>query len=140
MKKSILLSGGIALVLGFASCDDGSAKITELQGQLDAAQKQNQVTLDSLNLANQATLEGLTATYQVQVDSLQWIIDSLTAPKGTKPKPKPAPKPTATTPTTEAPKNDGKLNVTGTDGKKLDVKGTTDTTSGKTGTKLKVKP
>lgn len=140
MKKGILFASGIALTLGFASCDDGSAKVAEIQAQLDAANQQKQVTLDSLALANQANVDLLTTTYQVQVDSLQWIIDSLTAPKGTKPtKPKPTSKPT----TTEAPKTDegGKLDVKGSDGGKLDVKGTTsDTTGGKKGGKLNVKP
>ena len=141
MKKGILFASGIALTLGFASCDDGSAKIAEIQSQLDAANQQKQVTLDSLSLADQANVDLLTATYQVQVDSLQWVIDSLTAPKGTKPKPKP--KPALTAPTTEAPKidNGGKLDVKGSDGGKLDVKGTTsDTTGGKKGGKLNVKP
>lgn len=137
MKKGILFTGGVALTLAFAGCDDGSAKIAEIQAQLDAAKQER----DALSLTQQDELANLTTTYQFQVDSLQYIIDSLTAPKGTvvtKPKPKPAP----VTPTKEEPKkvDNGKLDVNGTGGGKLDVKGTTDTSGNKKGTKLNVKP
>ncbi len=92
MKKGILFAGGVALTLAFAGCDDGSAKIAEIQAQLDAAKQER----DALVLTQQEEVTNLTTTFQVQVDSLQYIIDSLTAPKGTvavKPKPKPAPAP-----------------------------------------------
>ncbi len=140
MKKGMLFASGIALALGFTSCNDGSARIGELEGQLGDAQKNRQAALDSLSLATQSSLDQLTATYQYQIDSLQFVIDSLTAPKGTKPS-KPKPKPTTTTTTTTPAKTDngGKLDVGGS-GTKLDVKGTTDTTSGKKGSKLNVKP
>ncbi len=136
MKKGILFAGGVALTLAFAGCDDGSAKIAEIQAQLDAAKQER----DALVLTQQEEVTNLTTTFQFQVDSLQYIIDSLTAPKGTvavKPKPKPAPAPVK-----EEPKkvDDGKLNVNGTGGSKLDVKGTTDTSGKKKGTKLNVKP
>ena len=39
MKKGILFAGGVALTLAFAGCDDGSAKIAELQAELDKATK-----------------------------------------------------------------------------------------------------
>ncbi len=135
MKKGILFAGGVALTLAFAGCDDGSAKIAEKQAELDAAKMQ----ADSLSLVAQENLALLTTTYQYKVDSLQYVIDSLTAPKGTtvtKPKPKPAPAPTKT----EDPKKDNKLDVGTDSGSKLDV-GTNKTEEDKgTGGKLKVKP
>jgi hypothetical protein len=96
MKKSILLASGLAFTAAFVGCDDGSAKNAELQAQLDQAKQER----DAQSLANQEELANLSTTYQYQVDSLQYIIDSLTAPKGVTPsKPKPT-KPAATTTTT----------------------------------------
>lgn len=116
MKKGILFAGGVALTLAFAGCDDGSARIAELQAELDAAKTQT----DSLSLVAQENLTLLTTTYQYKVDSLQYVIDSLTAPKGTtvtKPKPKPAP--TTNTPAPTTPTNDK--------GSKMDGGSTTNT-------------
>ncbi len=135
MKKSILFASGIALSLAFAGCDDGSAKIAELQTQLDAAKAER----DAASLASQEELANLGTTYQFQVDSLQYIIDSLTAPKGTTPS-KPKPKPATPTTKTEEPKKDDKLDVGTQGGKKLDV-GTNKTEEDKGGgKKLNVKP
>lgn len=98
MKKSILFASGLAFTAAFVGCDDGSARNAELQSQLDQAKQER----DAQSLANQEELSNLTATYQYRVDSLQYVIDSLTAPKGAAPA-KPKPKPAATT-TTETPK------------------------------------
>lgn len=127
MKKGILFAGAVALTLAFAGCDDGSAKIAELQAELDAAK----VKSDSLSLAASAQLDELTTTFQYKVDSLQYVIDSLTAPKGTttsKPKPK---APTPTEPTKSEPtkggKMDGQTDNTATDDKKSKISGETNT-------------
>jgi len=137
MKKSILLASGLAFTAAFVGCDDGSAKNAELQAQLDQAKQER----DAQSLANQEELNNLATTYQYRVDSLQYVIDSLTAPKGTTPS-KPKPSKPATTTTTETPKkeDDGKLDVKGSEGKKLDVKGTDEEGTEKSGGKLKVKP
>jgi hypothetical protein len=113
MKKGILFAGGVALTLAFAGCDDGSAKIAEIQAQLDAAKQER----DALVLTQQEEVTNLTTTFQFQVDSLQYIIDSLTAPKGTvavKPKLKPAPAPVKEEPKKVDPKGDKMGGGTGT--------------------------
>lgn len=129
MKKGILFAGGFALTLAIAGCDDGSAKIAELQAELDAAKTKS----DSLSLVAQEELSALTTTFQYQVDSLQYIIDSLTAPKGTtvsKPKPK-TPTTTTTEPVKTEPtkggKMDGQTDNTVTDDKKNKISGETNT-------------
>lgn len=131
MKKGMLFASGIALALGFSSCDDGSARISELEGQLEAAKTER----DQAVLAHQDELTNLTTTYQYRVDSLVYIIDSLTAPKGTAPsKPKPT-KPTTTTKTetpASNPKGDkmsGTEGGTNTDQKKDKMSGSTTDTS-----------
>lgn len=140
MKKGILFAGGVALTLAFAGCDDGSAKIAEIQAQLDAAKQER----DALVLTQQEEVTNLTSTFQFQVDSLQYIIDSLTAPKGTvvaKPKPKPAPTPEPTKPVdSKGSKMDG--NTTNTaDDKKSKISGETDnTTTDKKKDKMGTKP
>ncbi|CAN5188357.1 hypothetical protein BH09BAC1_BH09BAC1_09880 [soil metagenome] len=130
MKKSILFASGIAL-LSFAGCDDGSAKINELQTQLDQAKQER----DAASLSNQEQLTYLGTTYQYKVDSLQYIIDSLTAPKGSVPsKPKPS-KPTTSTTTTTTPTKTEEpkkaVDVKGQTGTKIDVGQGTDTSSKK---------
>ncbi len=129
MKKGILFAGGVALTLAFAGCDDGSAKIAEIQAELDAAKMQ----ADSLSLVAQEELSLVTTTFQYKVDSLQYVIDSLTAPKGTtvtKPKPKPAPAPEPTKPAdTKGSKMDGNTSTTTTDDKKSKMDGETNTTT-----------